>query len=272
MSIPVLGGLGGGPWLDGRVRAVYKLLDEAVAGYAEDVRAARPVIGRLMPTATCDGIETRYEVTGSGPPLLLFSPGGFNATVENWTSFGIYARLDLLDAPGGALHLHRLRQARVGPLRRPASSRSAGRTTRAQGAGLLDHLGIERAHLLGGCIGCSIALAFADAWPERVERMVLYSPAGGPRYRITQRARFAEHLAYVEEHGLAGVVELAGNGAETFAQDPRRRPVGERAPPRPGVRRRVRETRPGALPHARRRDWSAALRPRHRPRPGRPSG
>jgi 3-methyl-2-oxobutanoate hydroxymethyltransferase len=45
VSIPVLGGLGGGPWLDGRVRAVYKLLDEGVAGYVDDVRAARPVTG-----------------------------------------------------------------------------------------------------------------------------------------------------------------------------------------------------------------------------------
>ena len=45
VSIPVLGGLGGGPWLDGRVRAVYKLLDEAVAAYVDDVRAGRPVVG-----------------------------------------------------------------------------------------------------------------------------------------------------------------------------------------------------------------------------------
>jgi 3-methyl-2-oxobutanoate hydroxymethyltransferase len=45
VSIPVLGGLGGGPWLDGRVRAMHKLLDEAVAGYLDDVRAGRPVKG-----------------------------------------------------------------------------------------------------------------------------------------------------------------------------------------------------------------------------------
>jgi 3-methyl-2-oxobutanoate hydroxymethyltransferase len=45
VAIPVLGGLGGGPWLDGRVRAVFRLLDDAVAAYAEDVRAARPVRG-----------------------------------------------------------------------------------------------------------------------------------------------------------------------------------------------------------------------------------
>jgi 3-methyl-2-oxobutanoate hydroxymethyltransferase len=45
VSIPVIGGLGGGPWLDGRVRAIHRLLDEAVATYAEDVRAARAVKG-----------------------------------------------------------------------------------------------------------------------------------------------------------------------------------------------------------------------------------
>jgi 3-methyl-2-oxobutanoate hydroxymethyltransferase len=45
VSIPVLGGLGGGPWLDGRVRAVYKLLGAGLAGYVDDVRAGRPVAG-----------------------------------------------------------------------------------------------------------------------------------------------------------------------------------------------------------------------------------
>jgi 3-methyl-2-oxobutanoate hydroxymethyltransferase len=45
VSIPVLGGLGGGPWLDGRVRAVFRLLDAAAAEYVEDVRAGRAVRG-----------------------------------------------------------------------------------------------------------------------------------------------------------------------------------------------------------------------------------
>jgi 3-methyl-2-oxobutanoate hydroxymethyltransferase len=45
VAIPVVGGLGGGPWLDGRMRAVFRLLDDAVAAYAEDVRAGRPVRG-----------------------------------------------------------------------------------------------------------------------------------------------------------------------------------------------------------------------------------
>jgi 3-methyl-2-oxobutanoate hydroxymethyltransferase len=45
VSIPVIGGLGGGPWLDGRVRAVWKFLADDVAAYADDVRSGRPVVG-----------------------------------------------------------------------------------------------------------------------------------------------------------------------------------------------------------------------------------
>jgi 3-methyl-2-oxobutanoate hydroxymethyltransferase len=45
VSVPVLGGLGGGPWLDGRVRAIHRLLAEPLADYAAAVRAAQPVQG-----------------------------------------------------------------------------------------------------------------------------------------------------------------------------------------------------------------------------------
>lgn len=173
-----------------------------------------------MPAAVCDGIETRYEVTGEGPPLLLFSPGGFDARVENWRSFSIYGRLRLLE------HLEP-RHTCIAFDRRE-SGESGGRVEvlswegwAAQGAALLDHLGVERAHLMGGCVGCSAAIAFAVARPERVAGMVLYSPAGGPRYRMTQHRRFAEHLAFVAERGLAAVVGLARASGGTFSRDPR---------------------------------------------------
>ena len=51
VSIPVLGGLGGGPWLDGRIWLLGRLVDvapvvhDAVAAYAADVCAGRPVRG-----------------------------------------------------------------------------------------------------------------------------------------------------------------------------------------------------------------------------------
>jgi pimeloyl-ACP methyl ester carboxylesterase len=173
-----------------------------------------------MPTVVVAGISTRYEVAGAGPPLLMFSPGGFNGALENWTSFGIYQRLNLLK--------HLARRYTCIMFDKRESGLSGGRVEpigwsdyAAQGLGLLDELGIDQVHVLGGCIGCSIAVACAVGRPQRVASMVLYSPAGGPRYRLTQRARFEEHLSFVQEHGLEAVVTLARNGEETFAQDPR---------------------------------------------------
>ncbi|MCW3840592.1 alpha/beta hydrolase [Micromonospora yasonensis] len=173
-----------------------------------------------MPTAIIDGIATHYEVAGSGPPLLMFSPGGFNATLGNWRTQGVYRRLNLLD--------HLTRSYTCITFDRRESGLSGGRVERigwgdyaAQGKGLLDQLGIERAHLMGGCVGCSIVTTFAVAHPDTVAGMVLYSPAGGVRYRMTQHARLGQHLAYVAEHGLAGVVALAGAGDAPFTKDPR---------------------------------------------------
>jgi pimeloyl-ACP methyl ester carboxylesterase len=173
-----------------------------------------------MPFATADGIRTRYEVIGSGPPLLLFSPGGFNATIENWSTFGIYQRLRFLD------HLPSAFSCIVFDKRE--SGESGGRVERltwvhyaAQGVALLDHLGLDRAHVMGGCIGCSIAATLAARHAERVDRMVLYSPAGGPDYRETQLARFAAHTEFVRAEGLGAVVELARGEERTFAQEPR---------------------------------------------------
>jgi 3-methyl-2-oxobutanoate hydroxymethyltransferase len=67
VSIPVLGGLGGGPWLDGRIRMLHAAIGyaasnlnsdietyanvaqvtlKAIAAYAEDVRAGRHLKGQ----------------------------------------------------------------------------------------------------------------------------------------------------------------------------------------------------------------------------------
>jgi pimeloyl-ACP methyl ester carboxylesterase len=170
-----------------------------------------------MPTALCDGIETRYEVTGDGPPVLLFSPGGFNAQLENWQRFGIYERLRLVEALS--------QRFTCITFDKRESGEAGGRIERIgwndyarQGVALLDHLSIGRAHLLGGCIGCTIAV---NVPADRALSLVLYSPAGGAAYLATQRGRFADHLAYVADAGLAGVVELARSTDANFAQDPR---------------------------------------------------
>jgi pimeloyl-ACP methyl ester carboxylesterase len=173
-----------------------------------------------MPIVSIDGIATHYATLGSGPPLLMFSPGGFNATLDTWSSLGAYARTKPLD------HLSRSFTCIV--FDRRESGQSGGRVECidwahyvAQGKGLLDHLQIKRAHLMGGCMGCSPVLAFGVAHPGTVLSMLLYWPVGGAKYRLSSHQRFAEHLAFVHQHGLDKVVALAIEGGKPFGADPR---------------------------------------------------
>ncbi len=173
-----------------------------------------------MASAVIDGLLTRYEVIGAGPPLLMYAPGGFDATIEKWSTQGVYATIKLLD------HLPQCYTCIV--FDRRECGQSGGRVERvtwahfvAQGRGLLDHLGIERAHLMGGCMGCCPVTAFAVAHPERVASMVLFWPVGGAKYRISSHQRFAEHLAYVAQNGLAAVAALAARDGKAFGADPR---------------------------------------------------
>jgi pimeloyl-ACP methyl ester carboxylesterase len=150
----------------------------------------------------------------------MYSPGGFDGTVEKWSTQGIYARIKLLE------RLPKKYKCIV--FDRRETGQSGGRVEVltweryvAQGKGLLEHLGIRRAHLMGACMGVCPVVAFAVEHPEAVQSMVLYWPVGGARYRINSHQRFANHLDHVERHSLAEVAELAAASGKTFGEDPR---------------------------------------------------
>jgi pimeloyl-ACP methyl ester carboxylesterase len=173
-----------------------------------------------MPTASIDGISTRYEVVGSGPPLLMYAPGGFDATLEKWSTQGVYAKIKLMD------HLPKHFSCIV--FDRRECGQSGGRLEHltwahyvAQGKGLLDHLGIERAHIMGGCMGCCPVAAFGVMHPQMTLSMILYWPVGGAKYRLSSHQRFAEHLGFVQQNGLEAVVKLVGEHGKPFGSDPR---------------------------------------------------
>jgi pimeloyl-ACP methyl ester carboxylesterase len=173
-----------------------------------------------MATAIIDGISTRYEVMGSGPPLLMYAPGGFDATLDKWSTQGVYAKFKPLD------HLPKHYTCIV--FDRRECGLSGGRVERvtfadyvAQGKGLLDHLGFARAHIMGGCMGCSPVAAFGVAHPEMVLSLVLFWPVGGVKYRLSSHQRFAEHLAFVQQQGLEAVVALVAKDGKSFGADPR---------------------------------------------------
>lgn len=173
-----------------------------------------------MPEVEIDGIATHYETRGSGPALLMFAPGGFDATIEKWSTLGIYKEIGFLD------HLEKDRTLILFDRRETGQSGgSIERVTWAhyatQGKGLLDHLGIARADLMGGCMGCSVAIAFGVAYPAATRSMVLFWPVGGAKYRMTGQSRFSTHLAFVQQNGLPAVVALSRESQATFSGDPR---------------------------------------------------
>ena len=173
-----------------------------------------------MATVDIDGITTAYEVVGSGPAVLMFSPGGFDATREKWTTQSVYSRIKPVQ------HLSRKYSCII--FDRRETGESGGRVERiswtqyaGQGKGLLDHLKIERAHIMGACMGVCPATVFGVTYPQATSSLLLYWPVGGAKYRIRCHLRFAEHLAYVQQNGLEGVVELARREGKTFGQDSR---------------------------------------------------
>ena len=173
-----------------------------------------------MAEALIDGLRTHYEVLGDGPPLLMYAPGGFDATMDKWRTQGVYARVKLLD--------HLPKRYRCIVFDRRECGASGGRVElitwahyARQGKLLLEHLGIERAHVMGGCMGCSCVMAFGVAYPQATLSMLLWWPVGGAKYRIKAHERFAQHLAFVRQNGIDAVVAHVRKEGKSFNADPR---------------------------------------------------
>lgn len=164
-----------------------------------------------MPIETIDGLEINYEVMGSGTPLLLFAPGGFDATIGKWREATAWKGMDALGAFSA--------EHRVIAYDRRECGRSGGRVERLswgsytrQAVALLDHLNIDAAYVLGGCMGCSVALAFGVHYPERTRALLLHWPVGGYRWKASARSRFQRHYDFTKENGLKGVVDRSRTG------------------------------------------------------------
>jgi pimeloyl-ACP methyl ester carboxylesterase len=171
-----------------------------------------------MPSAMIDGLEVYYEVHGSGDPLLLLAPGGFDATIDKWRVASAWTGMNAIEA----LSEHH----RLIVYDRRESGQSAGRVERLgwssyarQAKSLLDHLGIESAFVLGGCMGCSAALSFAVRFPQATRALLLHWPVGGYRWKASCRERFDRHYKFAKEQGLGGIIERARTG-RSFWNDP----------------------------------------------------
>jgi pimeloyl-ACP methyl ester carboxylesterase len=121
-----------------------------------------------MEHAKVNGVDLAYEVVGSGEAVLLIHGAH------------IADALQPLVAEAALERFQRIRYHRrgLGGSTRPVQAGPTSVTVQAEdAAGLLDHLGVDRAHLAGHSWGGAIVLELAAMHPTRVASLVLLEPA-----------------------------------------------------------------------------------------------
>ncbi len=121
-----------------------------------------------------DDITLYYEDHGAGFPVLLFAPGGMRSAATFWEG----SQFNPIEELSTRFRVIAMDQRNAGRSRAPVSADDGWHTYTADHIALLDHLGIERTHLLGGCIGGPYCLGLIQAAPERVASAVLQQSIG----------------------------------------------------------------------------------------------
>ncbi len=113
-----------------------------------------------------DGVRIRYEVEGSGPPLLLHI--GFIGALEDWADAGYVTPL------GGSYQLVLLDPRGQGRSDKPHDPAAYGIRTRVDDVlAVLDAEGIDRAHFWGYSMGGRIGFALGAFAPDRLASLIV---------------------------------------------------------------------------------------------------
>lgn len=150
-----------------------------------------------------DGVRIRYVVRGSGPAVVLVH--GFMVNTEiNWVGPGI------LDSLANRFTVVALDLRGHGASDKPHDPAAYGTAFVDDIVHVLDHLEIERAHIVGYSMGALIALNLLAAHPERVASAVLggfgwRTPGLGPPDGVVQLRAQLERAA-LGETTLADII------------------------------------------------------------------
>jgi 3-oxoadipate enol-lactonase len=113
-----------------------------------------------MPVAEIRGTAIAYEAAGDGPPLVFLN--GVMMTMQSW----VFQRRTFVGRFRCVFHDFRGQLLSPGPVAN--MSEHAGDL-----AALLDHLGIESAHIAGTSYGGEVGMMFASRFPERVRSLAV---------------------------------------------------------------------------------------------------
>lgn len=131
----------------------------------------RPEIGT---SAEANGIQTNYLEAGKGEEhvVLIHGSGPGVTSYANWRV--------VIPALAEDFHVVAPDMVGFGFSERPDNVQYGLQTWADQVVGLMDKLGIEKAHLVGNSFGGAIALRIATQHPERVNKLVLMGSMGVP--------------------------------------------------------------------------------------------
>jgi pimeloyl-ACP methyl ester carboxylesterase len=153
-----------------------------------------------MPSFEYHNAHIYYEEFGEGFPILTFAPAGLQSVIGVWSQpaapinptveFAVNYRVIAMDQRNAG-----------GRSRAPITDRDGWDTFTADHIALLDHLGIDRCHLYGQCIGGSFILNLLRAQPDRITSAVLAQPIGRVGALPPDRsARFEAWARSLQDH------------------------------------------------------------------------
>ena len=153
-----------------------------------------------MPRFQHHGATIYYEEYGQGFPVLTFAPAGLQSIIDVWR--GPSAPVNPITELAPPFRVIAMDQRNAGgQSHAPITAQDGWRTYAADHIALLDHLGIERCHLYGQCIGGSFIMSLLEAQPQRVASAVLAQPIGrvGPM-PAARSARFEAWAKSLADH------------------------------------------------------------------------
>jgi pimeloyl-ACP methyl ester carboxylesterase len=125
--------------------------------------------------------EIYYEEFGSGFPILLYAPGGLRSNLNMWHHPKDGPKrpwCDWTEVLAPKFRVIAMDQRNAGQSRCAIEADHGWHTYAADHMALMDHLGHQRFHTLGGCIGGSYCLKAIETAPDRVTSAVLQNPIG----------------------------------------------------------------------------------------------
>lgn len=133
-----------------------------------------------MPTFERDDTALYYEEHdseehGNGCPVLLLAPGGMRSTVDAW-SRAPWNPIDRLSDRYRVIAMDQRNAA--GRSRAPIAAGDGWGTFTDDQLALMDHLGHERFHAVGMCIGGPYCMGLIQRAPDRIASAVLMQPIG----------------------------------------------------------------------------------------------